>query len=58
MLAVVKYTNFMIHNINTVMGWFGGSTTISFWDIYLMAFEGIDMASITHTWSRLTATAG
>lgn len=35
MLAVVKYTNFMIHNINTVFGWFGSSTTISFWDIAL-----------------------
>lgn len=35
MLAVVKYTNFMIHNINTVLGWFGSGEVISFWDIAL-----------------------
>ena len=35
MLAVVKYTNFMIHNMNSVLGWFGSGKTISFWDIAL-----------------------
>lgn len=35
MLAVIKYTNFMISNINGVMGWFGSTRTLSFWDIAL-----------------------
>ena len=35
MLAVVKYTNFVIHNVNSVLGWFGSSTQLSFWDIAL-----------------------
>ena len=35
MLAVVKYTNFMIHNITTVLGWFSSGEVSSFRDIAL-----------------------
>lgn len=35
MLAVIKYTNFAIYNINEVMGWFGSDNTLSFLDIAL-----------------------
>lgn len=35
MLAVIKYTNFVIYNINEVKGWFGDNNLISFWDIAL-----------------------
>lgn len=34
-LAVVKYTNFMIGNINTVLEWTGSTHQLSFWDIAL-----------------------
>lgn len=35
MLAVIKYTNFTIHNINGILGFFGSDFTLSFWDIAL-----------------------
>lgn len=35
MLAVIKYTNFAIHNINGILGLFGSKRTLSFWDIAL-----------------------
>ena len=35
MLAVVKYTNFTIHNINTVLSWFNSSRQLSFLNIVL-----------------------
>ncbi|MFP4698534.1 MAG: MBOAT family O-acyltransferase [Eubacteriales bacterium] len=34
-LAIVKYSNFTIANINYVLGSFGSKTTLSFWDIAL-----------------------
>lgn len=35
MLAVIKYTNFAIYNVNEVLGWFNSSKTLSFLDIAL-----------------------
>ena len=34
-LAVVKYTNFIISNVNSVMRWTGSSSQLDFWDIAL-----------------------
>lgn len=35
MLAVIKYTNFAIYNVNGIMSWFGSDKTLSFLDIAL-----------------------
>ncbi len=34
-LVIVKYTNFAIANINSVLGWFGSERKLDFWNIVL-----------------------